>query len=156
MTTEQYADAYTAGFSRTIAFLCSRRISREDAEDAAQEAWIKGWIRRDDIRNQAATAFWVNSIAMNVYRAKLRSADALRHLCSVAPRETPADGVNTLDIDRRKLMRMVPVQHRELMRDYYVDGYSSSELGQRWGVNQSTIKIRLMRASDRLRREVVR
>ena len=164
MTTEQYADAYTAGFSRTVKLLMRFGVrSKQDAQDFAQDAWVKGWIRREQIRDPKVIGAWVNSIALNVRRAHWRGSDIVRDALrprwdvdEVRFRSSGYHTTNTLDIDRRKLMRMVPVQHRELMRDYYVDGYSSSELGQRWGVNPSTIKIRLMRASDRLRREVVR
>jgi DNA-directed RNA polymerase specialized sigma24 family protein len=72
----------------------------------------------------------------------------------LARRGMPSASIDTWDMDRRKLMRMARESDRELMRDYYVDGYSGPELSERYGQNRNTIKIRIMRASDRLAAQV--
>jgi RNA polymerase sigma factor (sigma-70 family) len=162
MTSEQYSDAYVSGFDRTVGLLMRCGVRRkQDAQDFAQEAWLKGWIRRDQIRDPKVIVAWVSTIALNVYREYWRHHDVgrdallpVRSPDEWLPAGYPTSEIDTLSIDRRKLMHMVPVAERELMRDYYVDGYSGPELSERWGANLNTIKVRIKRSSDRLQKQV--
>ena len=164
MTTEQYAAAYETGFTRTVGFLMRNGARRtEDAKDFAQDAWLKGFTRCEELRRDIAVLGWVNKIALNMWRSYWRNHDVERDALqpawntdTLSQRGLRTASIDTFDMDRRKMMRMAAPTDRELLRDYYIDGYSSKELSARWGANQNTIKIRIMRASDRLRREVVR
>ena len=162
MTTEQYAAAYTAGFDNTVRFLLRFGCRNDqDAADFAQTAWLKGWIYRSQIRSEASIAAWINTIALNVFRVQARSADVRRR---VIPRLDTSDvrfhtqvcEMDTDEMDRRKLMRMVGDRDRELLRDYYVDGYTAAELKSRHGLSRPAIKTRIMRASERLRKQCQR
>lgn len=149
MTDEQYAAAYTAGYRDTVRYLCNRGIRYEDALDLAQDGWLKGWVRRGQLRDPESIGGWIARISLNIYRVRLRRPDAERG--ATVPRHDLAGGeIDTLAMDIRTLMLMVPEHERELMRDYYVDGYSGRELGERYGANENTVKIRIMRASDKL------
>ena len=162
VTTEQYADAYTAGFHRTVGFLMRNGARRtEDAKDFAQDAWLKGFTRCDTLRRDIAVLSWVNKIALNLWRSYWRTHDIERDALepvwntdTLSRHGMPSATIGTWDIDRRKLMRIAAESDREFLRDYYVDGYSSVELGSRWGASQQAMKLRVMRATDRLRQQV--
>ncbi len=68
MTREGYGQAYQKGFSLTVRFLLSRGVQRDAADEAAQAAWVKGWERLEQLRNESSVTTWVNTIALNVYR----------------------------------------------------------------------------------------
>src|SRR5215831_12592619 len=63
-----YGSAYQGGFDRTVRFLSSRGVRRDTAEEIAQEAWVVGWERLGQLRNEELLRTWVNTIALNLYR----------------------------------------------------------------------------------------
>src|SRR5271163_1008325 len=72
MTSDGYGKAYQRGFDLTVRFLISRGVQRDNAEEAAQAAWVKGWERLGQLRKDSFVVMWVNTIAMNVHRNWLR------------------------------------------------------------------------------------
>src|SRR5258708_22043158 len=73
MTTEGFGQAYSRGFDVTIRFLTSRGLRRDHACEVAQAAWVKGWERLGQLRDERFVFTWVNTIALNVYRKAIRT-----------------------------------------------------------------------------------
>src|SRR5258708_2473749 len=78
MTRDKYGQAYQTGFDRTIRFLISQGLSGDYARDIAQAAWVRGWERLNQLRNEPMVFTWVNTIALNFYRRAIRSERALQ------------------------------------------------------------------------------
>ena len=72
MTNTAFGEAYRTGFERTVRFLTSRGAPQDGALEAAQAAWVRGWERLNQLRNEEMVLTWVNSIALNVYRGVVR------------------------------------------------------------------------------------
>ena len=66
-----YAEAFQNGFGATRRFLISRGAPLDDAEEIAQAAWARGWEYREQLRDPGLVGFWVNSIARNLFRARV-------------------------------------------------------------------------------------
>src|ERR1700689_3952461 len=96
MTQEGYGQAYQQGFGRTVRILRSRGASMHHAEDVAQSAWLQGWQKLDQLRDEGMIVSWVNAIAVNYHRRGSRHEaryQALTDLCGqvgmdLAPIET--------------------------------------------------------------------
>ena len=73
MQAQLYADAFESGFGATRRFLVSRGLAVEEAEEIAQDAWVRGWEHRDQLREPRLVGYWVNAIARNLFRAKFRA-----------------------------------------------------------------------------------
>ena len=80
MTRENYGQAYQRGYDSTVRFLRKRGVARDLVSDVAQAAWVKGWERLSQLRNESMVTTWVNAIAMNVHRSVLRSERAFQAL----------------------------------------------------------------------------
>ena len=72
MTRDEYGNAYQEGFPLTVHFLVSRGVVGDDAGEAAQAAWARGWERIKQLRSASMVVAWVNSIALNLHRSDLR------------------------------------------------------------------------------------
>ena len=84
MTDEAYGQAYQKGFGKTVRLLRSRGASAHHAEDIAQTAWLQGWQKLDQLRDEGMVASWINTIAVNFYRRGSRYEaryHALTELC---------------------------------------------------------------------------
>lgn len=146
MTEQQFALAFEKGFNRTIQFLMSEGVPAEYAEEAAQAGWVKGWERRHQLRDSEKIGSWVNRISLNVFRHSLRRRFPASEL--VDPILLPGTNAATLDI-QRGLGACNPTD-QQLLRAYYLGGYTSVEMSRAWDCTPEAIRVRVFRAKRRL------
>jgi RNA polymerase sigma factor (sigma-70 family) len=146
MTGEQYSLAYGNGYQSTVHFLVSRGLSCENAEEAAQAGWAKGWEYRENLRNPERVASWVNTIALNVFRNSFRR----RELSKELPEITTAPQIGPQAIDLYRTLEQCNARDRELLEWHYLEGYTSEELGQKTGCTAVAVRVRLLRVRRRL------
>ena len=122
----------------------------EDAEEIAQAAWARGWEFREQLRDPCLVAFWVNSIARNLFRARFRGP-IQREID-----ETKMDSgqaVYTLDLDAIEVGRLLdrcPQRDRQLL-ERSLEGYSAEEIAISEGITPTGIRVRLLRIRQSLR-----
>jgi DNA-directed RNA polymerase specialized sigma24 family protein len=141
MTIEAYGQAYQRGFDRTIRLLLSRGARIDCAREAAQAAWVKGWERIGQLRNESVVTTWVNTIALNCYRGVMRSES---HQLPLTERATAAR-VNIAVIDLDRYLAQCRPSDRKLFDDY-LEGYPLEEIAVRHGISYTAARIRLLRA----------
>jgi RNA polymerase sigma factor (sigma-70 family) len=151
MTGEEYGKAYKRGFDLTVRFLLSRGAWRDLADEAAQTAWVKGWERLDQLRNEGLVVTWVNSIALNVYRSLVRREPF--KLAQDRPYEKTA-AINLAAIDVARILEFCRPCDQSLLRQQYVEGLTTSEIAQEYGVTETAIRLRLLRARRDARSQV--
>ena len=57
MTRDEYGAAFQQGYERTVASLMARGAHCDEAREIAQEAWVKGWERLSQLRNERPQVF---------------------------------------------------------------------------------------------------
>jgi RNA polymerase sigma factor (sigma-70 family) len=114
--------------------------SREDAEDIAQEAFLKLWERWDELDRIQDPTGYLFRVALNGFRMRRRrAATALRKLAPVlAERDEFAEAEMRADV-RRLLLGLSPRQRAALL---LVDllGYSSEQAARILRVRPSTVR----------------
>jgi DNA-directed RNA polymerase specialized sigma24 family protein len=151
MTGEEYGKAYQRGFDLTVRFLLSRGAWRDLADEAAQTAWVRGWERLGQLRNEDLAVTWVNSIALNVYRSLMR-----REPFNLAQRR-PSEKTVAIDlaaIDVAQILKFCRPCDQSLLRRQYVEGLTAGEIAQEYGVTDTAIRLRLLRARRDARSQV--
>ncbi len=151
MTREKYGQAYQRGFDLTTRFLISRGVPRDMARDVAQAAWVKGWERLDQLRNESMVITWVNAIAMNVHRSVLRSERSYQSLPDYHARAE----VNLAAIDLARILKFCCPRDRALL-ELQMQGDTAEEIAQKQGVTETAVRIRLLRARRAARSRVER
>jgi RNA polymerase sigma-70 factor (ECF subfamily) len=135
----------------------------EDAEDVAQEAFLKALLNLDVFRAESKFSTWLISIALNEARAKLRSARTVKIVSldgdskearGVLPdplwdwREAPSEMIERLEVRKwiEHAVSELPVIYREvfLLRD--LQELSVNETSRILGISNSSVKVRLHRA----------
>jgi DNA-directed RNA polymerase specialized sigma24 family protein len=141
MTAERYGEAYTSGFDRTVRLLVSRGAQQEAAREAAQAAWVRGWERLEQLRDDEMVVNWVNTIAMNVYRQSVR-----RQTVSVPLSDLPGGtAIDVVKLDLERVFRVCRPAERVLLEKQR-NGVSAREIARQEGVTETAIRIRLLRA----------
>jgi RNA polymerase sigma-70 factor (ECF subfamily) len=135
-----------------------------EAQDVAQEVFLRLWKSRLDLRDAAATTAWLYKVSTRLAVERLRSA-AWRAERSGEPAEVlpsadvgadeRADHVRTLE----QLARLLPEDELEAALLSRVDRLTHPEIGDVLGVSERTVRRLLARVDARLekwreRREV--
>jgi len=133
---------------------------RGDAEDAAQEAFVKVWHNADRYQpGRGSAAGWIVAIARNTAIDRLRARKAptrdLDDLVELAdPGPTPEAAAATAD-ERRRIdacLGQLPPDRARAVQAAYVEGYTYDELARALDVPLNTVRTWLRRALIALRK----
>src|SRR5262245_31906957 len=149
MNRHQYGEAYQTGFDRTVRFLIAKGARGDGAQEAAQAAWARGWERLSQLRDDHSVFTWINSIALNVYRACIGKQILLREL----PEMPSRDRIDISAIDVARLLGGCRPCERLLLQQQ-MEGASMEEIARENGVTETAIRIRMMRARRAARAQV--
>jgi RNA polymerase sigma-70 factor (ECF subfamily) len=143
-----------------------------DAEDVAQEAFLKAFRNLAQFRGEAKFSTWLVSITLNEARSRLRSRKAVKIESLDEPpegdghvtpallrdwREIPSEALERKEI--RLLLQQaiidLPLIYREifLLRD--VEELSVNESAEALGITVASVKVRLHRARIMLQKKLV-
>lgn len=153
MTREGYGKAYQGGYDATLRFLLSRGVPWESAAEVTQEAWAKGWERIEQLRNENMVLSWVNTIALNAHRRRIRDEPAWQ----AVPEIGTMPAINLAAIDIARILRVCCPGDRKLLGEQ-LNGLTPREIARARGVTELAVRVRLVRArrAARLRIEQVR
>src|SRR5271165_4728962 len=141
MTRDGYGLAYQKGFDLTVRFLLSRGAQREYAMEVAQGAWVRGWERLHQLRDDAMVVTWVNTIALNAFRRVMRREAPSQEL----PEIVSPHGIDMAAIDVHRILNYCRPSERILF-EQQMYGATTEEIARKQGVTETAIRIRLLRA----------
>ncbi len=145
--------------------------NESDAEDVAQEAFLKAFRRLADFRGQAKFSTWLISITLNEARGRLRRQAIVR---MESLDESPAEGgpispallrdwreVPSEAVERQELRQMLQdaIAHlsplyREVLVLRDVEEFSIEETATALAITPGTVKVRLHRARTMMQKEL--
>lgn len=147
-----FEEAFRVGYQNTSRFLMTRGANSDVAAEVAQAAWARGWECREQLLNAGAIGAWVNSIALNILRNSHRYEGRLRGLNEAVLPTSPS--LAALDVS--PVLRHCPRKDVDLLKDFYLNGYSTGEIACRTGICPTTIRVRLLRSRRHLRARLLR
>jgi len=127
-----------------------------DAQDAAQEAFVKAYRSLGAFRAQAAFSTWLHRIAVNaaVDMVRRRAPRAPDPLEVPAPAADPlADGAERIEIQQRihRAIAALPVEQRMVVVLRDVQGWAYEEIAKVVQAPIGTVRSRLARGREALR-----
>jgi RNA polymerase sigma-70 factor (ECF subfamily) len=140
-----------------------RRLTRailgqaEDAEDAAQDAFLSAWTALERFDPNVALGPWLARIAMNAARdlrrrRRVRTTDPIPE-SQAATGRTP-DREAELALLRRRLteaLAQLPERQRVALVLFEVEGYSHAEVGAMLGIPEGTARSDVFHARRKMR-----
>jgi RNA polymerase sigma factor (sigma-70 family) len=127
---------------------------RFEAEEIAQDAFLKVWERWDRVREMDDPTGYLHRTAMNVWRSRgRRAAVALRRIAHSFP---PDDGIAVIEERDVVVRALAPLTARQRASIVLVDllGFTSEEAAEALGVRASTVRVLASRARATLREEM--
>jgi RNA polymerase sigma-70 factor, ECF subfamily len=148
------ADAYVRSYGQ-LRSVASRFVSREDADDMVQEAYLRALAHGSGFRGEAAPTTWIYRILVNVCldarRHRQRRVQVAFEDTPDRPRVRPSHRI-TDRFALRAALDSLASGEREVCVMYDVMGYTHPEIARRLGIPVGTSKGRLCTARRRLRR----
>jgi RNA polymerase sigma factor (sigma-70 family) len=156
---ERYRELVERHERRVFAVAWSRLGDAALAEDAAQEAFIRGYRRLWLLGDGAKFAAWITTIARHAainlglrHRRELNKRErwALEQPAAASPAAGETTELCTPETLRRTLAEL-PAAHRECLVLFYLEGKSGAEAATTLGISEAALRVRLHRARAALR-----
>ena len=154
--------------------LCFRLLGDyEEANDSAQETFIRVYRALRKFRFEAAFSTWLYRIAVNTCKNKLKSA-AYRQKKRMVSWDNPVSAHSptvleaqeesqspAIELEKKERMRIIqeainalPPEHKEVVTLRDIEGLSYEEIAEITGLSLGTVKSRLARARSDLRKRL--
>ncbi|MGN6275858.1 MAG: RNA polymerase sigma factor [Solirubrobacterales bacterium] len=128
-----------------------------EAEDIAQDALLRAWRRRSTLRDSERRNQWLATIVRNeAFRQHARvkpDLTATVELLEGAEDEQVLATVETADL--HAALAGLSERDRQLLEMRYEQDLTQATIARRLGIPEGTVKVRLHRARDKLRRAYV-
>lgn len=136
---------------------CHDRIR---AEDMAQDAFLRVFRTLRSWRRESSFSTWLFAIATNVYRSELRrllassvySAERIEGIRVGAPEELASVEQRLQTV--RVAVQSLPPKYREAIIVFYFHEMDIAQASRSLGIPEGTLKTRLSRARELLRRKL--
>ena len=155
-TAPSFEEFYEATFRRVFTALCLVTGNRHEAEEIAQDAFLRVFERWDRVGVLEDPTGYLFRVSMNVFRSRYRRASLeLRRELLLAPAATDdLASVETHDEVVRLLQGLDPKQRAAILLTAILD-YSAEEAGRMLGLRASSVRSLTTRARARMKHEVV-
>lgn len=166
---EEYRRIYAEQYPKVVRYL-HRIVGEADAEDVAQETFVKVHRALDGFRGESSLATWIYRIATNAARDRLRSPSSRLSAASVELQDEDATADETVRAAEDRMPRLdsllirrdmndcirgivdgLPGNYRTVLVLSDLEGFSNSEICAVLDLPLDTVKIRLHRARKRLK-----
>lgn len=146
---ERLTTKYMDSVYRVLLHSCG---SVEDAEDLLQETFLKLWNSEEEFDSDENVKRWLLRVAVNASHSlwrKHRKRELSLEEVPVEPGELQEHQIEIFDA-----IGKLPVKYREVIYLYYFEGYRTNEIAKILKKTDSTVRSRLKRARDLLKKEL--
>lgn len=131
-----------------IGYLIGLLRAREEAEELAQETFLKAWQKLDTLENLGAVGGWLHRIAYHLAMSRARRP-RLVPLADDPPQPEPDADARSIDLLAAVAQLSEP--HRDVIARKHFAGQSGQQIAAQLGVAEGTVRSRLARAYEELR-----
>lgn len=151
-----FEEFYETTFRRLFTALCLVTGDRNEAEEIAQDAFVRVYERWDRVGELQDPTGYLFRVSMNVFRSRWRRASlALRREFFLAPEQADdLAAVEAHDEVVRLLRGLEPKQRAAVVLTAIMD-HSAAEAGHMLGMRASSVRSLTTRARAQMRHEVV-
>ena len=140
-----------------LAHLLGRLGNKSNAEEAAQEAFVRAYFGLEKLKKPDSFCSWLLGIAGRVAKEHQR---AQRHRCQLetagSSRQQPSNRELSGDFELEQAVAQLPATYRELILLRYYGGVSCRQIAEQLNMPLGTVTKTLSRAYALLRESLVK
>jgi RNA polymerase sigma-70 factor (ECF subfamily) len=144
-------------------YVYAKMRNRVLAEDITQDTFLTAYDKLERLRNPAAFPAWIRKIAARRCLAEFRAREPAplpdeRLEAIPSAYESPERAYETEEerSEVRQAIDRLPAAQRTSIVLYYIDGYSQDDIAEFLNLEPQTVKKRLQRGRDTMRREFMK
>jgi RNA polymerase sigma-70 factor (ECF subfamily) len=147
---DTFAEFYRDTYRGLVAQLVAYTADLGEAQDVAQEVYVRAWSRWRRISTYDDPRAWVSRVGHNLVISRWRKArTALAGLTRHGPPpDTPEPDATTLDLVAA--LRRLPEPQRRALVLFHLGGFAVAEIAKMEGAPENTVKARLARGRQAL------
>lgn len=130
------------------------RVAGSDADDIAQEAFVRAWQRAGDYRGEGSYAAWLTGIGWRIFLDQRRTARRREALATGDDDATSSDPrpASEAAIDAERLLAGLTPQERAALTLCFGHGWSHGEAAEIMGIPLGTLKSLVLRGRAKAQR----
>ncbi|MET7427026.1 SigE family RNA polymerase sigma factor [Dactylosporangium sp. NPDC005555] len=147
---DSFNEFYRSSRQRVVTFLLAMTGDRAEAQDTAQEAYVRAWQRWSAVGGYDDPEAWVRTVAYRLSISRWRKARnrlVAHRLYGVREPVAPPDE-NTVALVAA--LKLLPEVDREAVTLHHLLDLSVADIARQTGTPANTIKARLVRGRNRL------
>ncbi len=154
----EFQEFYEASYGRVVATVAGLLGDRHEAEDVAQEAFSRAYIRWSTLGGYELPEAWVRRVALRIAidtgRRRTRTAGLLARLSAqrTAPVPEPGEGVRFTALG--SALAALPQREREVLVLHYLADMPVDAIARDCGLPSGTVKTRLAAGRQHLEQEL--
>jgi len=142
--------AYRSAYPAVYRGLVAMGARTEEAEDALQDAFVKGMERTGDFPNMSVDG-WIFVVASRAWRRRRMRERLLLPWTILTDRSTPSADA---PLDVLSALRTLPLRQRQIVVARYLLGMSQEETAELLGIARGTVSAATTQAFASLRRRM--
>lgn len=136
--------------------ICFRLLGNaEDAQDAAQEVFVRLFTERDRFHGRSKYSTWVHGIALRTSLMFRRGRGRRRRHEAAAGSDQPLGETHEpgLALDLEQMLEGLDEEDRAMVILKYCENYSYDELAEMFGLSAAACKMRVSRAKEKIQEQ---
>lgn len=149
MTDEKFLKAYEMYKNTVFSVIYSYTKSADDAAELSQDTFIRLYTYDGSFDSDEHMKAWLIRVAINICNNHFRSR---KHIsASPVPDDLPSEEQHEIDELINVVMKL-PEKYRLPIHLFYYEEYSVTEIAEILDLNEATVKTRLKRGRDKLKK----
>jgi RNA polymerase sigma-70 factor (ECF subfamily) len=152
-------------WNTAVALVLSRIEDSCEAEDVAQECFVKAYLHLSKLRDRSCFAGWLSKIVLQecvnyvrTARRRKKTADTEKRpfeqlVAMAAVSVNPGIGSGEIETVRQSVRRL-PERYKSVVVMRFVGGLDTREIARQLGEREGTVRVWLHRAYEMLRKEL--
>jgi RNA polymerase sigma factor (sigma-70 family) len=136
--------------------------SQDEAEDSVQDAMIKLWTRREELKNYSSIEAFAMTMTKNICLDRIRSrsfqTERLTDRQASMLQHDPGDIMEKSDFAGfvRRIIETLPDQQKSIMHLRDIEGMEYEQIAEVMGLNINAIRVNLSRARKKVRDTILK